>query len=128
MSKVKAAPAKRSTIKREPRLSVKKRKFVVSKMKEEIARERQRAARGTKKLINRLTSNYRKDVFKTLRNKEVGAEEMVKAIIDIRQSFKNGVGTVIRDAENRDRVLLSPEREDMKCETTDGELTDGQDE
>ena len=93
---------------RVPRLSVKKRKYVIAKMKDEIQSERQRAQRGTKRMINRLAATYRKKIYEALRDKSVSEKDMVSAILSIRDSFKTGLKSV----EDRDKLALPPLRDE----------------
>lgn len=112
MTKVEAVKTeKQEGPRRSNRLSVKKRKYVVDKMKEEVEQERKRAVRGSKKMVNRLTSEYRRKIFEALRKKEFDAEEAVKVIVGIRETFKKGIKALDSERESQSTVPLSPKKE-----------------
>lgn len=92
------------------RLSVKKRKFVVDTMRKEIMKEKMGAARGTKKMVNKLAADYRKSIFDAV--KKTGADEkvLVDHIISIRNNFKSGLKAI----DDRDKVLFEPLRDSLE--------------
>lgn len=95
------------------RLSVKKRKFVVDTMRKEILKERTRAARGTKKMINRLASEYRKSIFNAVKEARTTEKELIDHIVAIRDKFKSG----LKDIDERDTVKFQPLREETNSES-----------
>lgn len=123
---VKVEKKKAESPRRSNRLSVKKRKFVVSKMKEEVENERKRAVRGTKKTVNKLTSEYRRQVFETMRKKDMDSENAVKTLIGIREKFKNGIKAVDMERESLSTVPLSPVREEASTPEIEMKEGDGE--
>jgi hypothetical protein len=96
---------------RPSRLTIKQRKYVVGKMKELVDRERSNAVRGTKKLINKLTSDYKRDTYAAV-NARVGKDEMTEKIMNAYNKFKSGIKSV----DMRDKLEFPPLR-DPGCDS-----------
>jgi len=96
------------SVARTRRLPVKKRQFVIRTMKSEVAREKRRAVRGTKNMVNSLASNYRNEIYKAVKMSSPEADDIVKAVVEIRRRFKDG----LKKIDNRDKIDLEPLRDD----------------
>jgi hypothetical protein len=98
----KSKDSKKSQAVKFKKLSSKQKKYILGNMKREIHSETTRAKRGTKNTTRALGIKYKKDMYKLLKVSDMSEAEMVKAAVEIRAGYKNG----LKNLANRHKVDL----------------------